>query len=372
MKKILYIGGFQLPDKNAAAHRVLANSKIFVELGAEVFLIGQDSDLEGNVLRKIDSNIPNIRMFSTPYPKGTKRWIQYIFGIDWIKKAIEEYNIDTLVLYNYPAYASLRLLPFLKKKNIKVIADCTEWYGSPEGSILKKTIKNLDTILRMNIVNFKLDGVIAISKYLYNYYSKKVNTILLPPLIDTKDNKWLSTTENINNKITMVYAGQMGRKDKINDFLSIVDNQSEKILFKVIGLSTEEYIDSSDNNKDYFFVQFLGRKKHTEVIDELKNSDFAVFFRENNRVNNAGFPTKFVEAISCGVPVITNRTSNISDFLIEGKNGFFVEDNELEKINFILNLSNKDRETMKLFCKNNNPFEYKLFIKQFNSFLNKC
>lgn len=27
MKRILYIGGFELPDKNAAAHRVLAIAK---------------------------------------------------------------------------------------------------------------------------------------------------------------------------------------------------------------------------------------------------------------------------------------------------------------------------------------------------------
>ena len=34
---IIYIGGFELPDKNAAAHRVLNNAKIIRELGYEVF-----------------------------------------------------------------------------------------------------------------------------------------------------------------------------------------------------------------------------------------------------------------------------------------------------------------------------------------------
>lgn len=34
---ILYVGGFELPDKNAAAHRVLSNAKIFRELGYNVF-----------------------------------------------------------------------------------------------------------------------------------------------------------------------------------------------------------------------------------------------------------------------------------------------------------------------------------------------
>ena len=38
MKKetVLYIGGFQLPEKNAAALRVVANAKILRELGYRV------------------------------------------------------------------------------------------------------------------------------------------------------------------------------------------------------------------------------------------------------------------------------------------------------------------------------------------------
>ena len=36
---ILYIGGFQLPDKNAAALRVMSNAKAFRELGYTVVFI---------------------------------------------------------------------------------------------------------------------------------------------------------------------------------------------------------------------------------------------------------------------------------------------------------------------------------------------
>ena len=41
-KTILYLGGFLLPDKNAAAHRVVNNSKIFEALNYNVILIGYD------------------------------------------------------------------------------------------------------------------------------------------------------------------------------------------------------------------------------------------------------------------------------------------------------------------------------------------
>ncbi|MCK9163882.1 MAG: hypothetical protein M0O93_06000 [Bacteroidales bacterium] len=39
-KTILYIGGFELPDKNAAAQRVISNGKILRDLGFNVVYIG--------------------------------------------------------------------------------------------------------------------------------------------------------------------------------------------------------------------------------------------------------------------------------------------------------------------------------------------
>ena len=35
--------------------------------------------------------------------------------------------------------------------------------------------------------------------------------------------------------------------------------------------------------------------------------------RDTNIVTKAGFPTKFVESITCGIPVLTNKNSNIEE-----------------------------------------------------------
>ena len=43
--KVLYIGGFELPDKNAAAHRVISNAFLLRELGYEVSFIGISEDI---------------------------------------------------------------------------------------------------------------------------------------------------------------------------------------------------------------------------------------------------------------------------------------------------------------------------------------
>ncbi len=40
----------------------------------------------------------------------------------------------------------------------------------------------------------------------------------------------------------------------------------------------------------------------------------------------AGFPTKFVESLGAGCPVITNYTSDLDLYLKNGFNGFVVKD----------------------------------------------
>ena len=37
---VIYAGNFELPDKNAAAHRVVNNAKLFKELGFDTVFLG--------------------------------------------------------------------------------------------------------------------------------------------------------------------------------------------------------------------------------------------------------------------------------------------------------------------------------------------
>ncbi|MDD2200248.1 MAG: glycosyltransferase, partial [Bacteroidales bacterium] len=79
---------------------------------------------------------------------------------------------------------------------------------------------------------------------------------------------------------------------------------------------------------------------------------------------------KFVESISCGTPVLTNSTSNIRDFIVEGKNGFLISDNSFQTIKKTLSkairLSRDEITEMKKWCINSRIFHYKYFILKFS------
>jgi glycosyltransferase involved in cell wall biosynthesis len=379
-KKILYLGGFKLPDKNAAAHRVIANSKIFGKLGFKTILIGQTDEVI-DVNLKFEGHLElNIDMYSSRYPQTLKTWIKYILTPTEIKRLCEIHNPSHIIFYNYPSIAQLRVFFFLKKRKIKWLSDTTEWYSSSDGGFFKRIVKKIDTSLRMRIVNKINDGNILISKYLFDFYGN-TNNLLLPPLVDCSDSKWgFETEETAENdkKINLIYAGQFGtKKDNLVEVFRIIEEliieNNTDLSFNIVGMTREEYQENTDY-KVYDFVKFHGRKSHTETISIVRNSDFVLFFRSSNRVNAAGFPTKFVEAYTCGVPVITNLSSDLTEYLKDGINGFVISDNRdklKDKLRHIFSLNKSHIAILKLNLQDNKIFDFQKYMVATESFFNK-
>ena len=62
-----------------------------------------------------------------------------------------------------------------------------------------------------------------------------------------------------------------------------------------------------------------------DAIRIVKESTWSIILRDDNAVVKAGFPTKLVESISCGTPVIANSFSNVLEYLDE-RNSLIVND----------------------------------------------
>lgn len=374
-KNVLYFGGFKLPDKNAAAHRVLTVSKLFNSLNFKVYLFGQQEDLQQEVREIQIKDHNNIKMFNTKYPSSIFEWISYVTSTKSIKQLCNCYNPEIIVFYNYPAIPQLRIRKFLKKRGVKVIADTTEWYIATDRNPFRRLVKLIDTELRMRFVNKYLDGNIVISKYLSSFY-KKYHHTLLPPVIDTQENKWNKIKNSIiiqNSSLEFVYAGQLGgKKDNLIEIFDVLEKISKQnnFLFKfhLIGIDKKDYQEKI-NDKIYPFLIFHGRLSHEETLKIVSKSDFVVFHRDNNKVNLAGFPTKFVEAYECGTPVITNLSSNLSDYLKDDKNGYILDSNMEQKFKEIILKGTSNSYVMKNNLKQANIFDYRNFLLEFEKFI---
>lgn len=385
-KNVLYIGGFRLPDKNAAAQRVMANGKLFNKVGYNVSYIDVNTNSEESK-KFLENTFEGFKYLvkSQNYPQTKSKWFSYITNIQFIINAVENdlsFKPDIIVVYNYPAIALLKLTKYCNNNNIKIIADITEWYF-PEGSLFFKIIKGLDSYFRMHYLHKKIDGVIVISKYLEKFY-KDINLIRLPPLVDKNSNKWDCLNTTNSNLCKLIYVGSIshGEKDRLDfivNSLKRIKDRVRKFKFIIIGVAKSDYIKifgtkSLPDNIDEF-VSFLGRKPHKEVIKHIKNSDYSIFIRIKNLLNTAGFPTKFVESLACGTPVLTNDSSDISEYMLNGETGYFLSisnDKELdESLSKAISKSKDDILEMKNKSSNFKKFHYEVYKDEFVQFLTK-
>ena len=387
---ILYIGGFELPDKNAAAHRVISNGKLLRELGYKVVFCGMNKNTieENNAVPKY---FFDFECYSINYPKNLFNWFRYIITYNYYVGLIKrQQNVKAIICYNLPAGSLYRLKKYCNSKGIKIISDCTEWYEVPKkGGFLNRKVKKADIDWRMRNLHFKMDGVISISELLDRYYSaNNQKSIKVPPLVDITDQKWNNAPVIANRPVQFVYSGspfsltsKSSAKDRLDLIIKAMANLKKagrNFFLHIVGIELENFLEiypifyvELELLKDS--VMFYGRVPHSRSVQLLKNSDFSIFIRDENIVTKAGFPTKFVESITCGIPVLTNKNSNIEDYLMEGINGFIVTTDNSKSIQTSIDkailLSPEEIYEMKINCKKSHVFDYHNFLSEFEYLL---
>lgn len=333
---VLYIGGFELPDKNAAAQRVVSNAKLFKHIGIDTVFVGvMKTPVDNCSILGTKKEVKGFTSFAVPYPTNPNQWFKYLCSAEpFIEVAETIEDLTAIVCYNFQSVALKKILDYCKKRSVKCIADVTEWYSGDGRSLPVKVLKKADTFYRMCIVQKQLSGLIVISKYLLNYYKECKNVIYLPPLTDLLSCAKLEKEKR--EELRLVYAGSPGLKDRIDLLIEAISHVKRPIKLDIIGISEEEYLllHPEHVHKELFSdkIHFMGRIPHNDTLEYVRNADFSCFFRYEDRVTSAGFPTKFAEAISLGTPVLTNKSSNIADYIKNGQNGILLNELSVEEI----------------------------------------
>jgi glycosyltransferase involved in cell wall biosynthesis len=290
---------------------------------------------------------------------------------------------SAIILYSGYSPYFMRLLPWCRKNKVKLIFDAVEWYeaSSRIKGILAPYYWNIE--LAMRHYSVKARNIIAISSYLKEYYqSKNGSVVVIPPTIDTK--AFPASLATNNSKLTIAYTGTPGHKDLFDNYLEAIittDPQGEKMILKVAGLSVQDILKYPALKKRNIQTQLpacihtLGSVSHTEAIELVKEADFSVLLRKPTRVAQAGFPTKFVESLTVGTPVMANLTSDLGYYLKDAENGFVCKDYTAESLIIVLEKALKlSRAEVNGMRKNaritaENHFDYRIYVDSFKSFL---
>nr|WP_281502147.1 glycosyltransferase [Alcanivorax sp. S6407] len=151
--------------------------------------------------------------------------------------------------------------------------------------------------------------------------------------------------------IRLVYAGNMGQKDSVEDVAKAVQHAvtrySIPIQFDIYGPSPEEVRKKLGEAAD--FVSCKGRVPAEVVQNAYKTADFSVLFRDQERYALAGFPTKASESWAAGVPLLTNAVGDIAEYC-NSQTAFVVKrDADLTEhlMDFFENLAPETLDSMK-------------------------
>lgn len=387
--KIIYLGCFRLPNYDAAAPRVLNNARAMQLCGHVVSFISWGGKYnEEHLCEDSKYRIDGMEYVITDEldPKGSlvSKMMQMIHRGDKTVSILKSMEVkpDLILMYNADYGWTKRMMKFCKQHNIKLANDITEWYDDNElhfWDILPYHY-NMTRLQRM------VKNKICISTYLDKYYSES-NNLLLPPLCDHSEAKWSATIKDDRIKpfdgITLIYAGNPAKKDCVHTVINVVNKMAhdgKSVRFMILGTTRESYLeryaDLLESKDLHENILFLGRVSQNLIPAYYKKADFMVLLRETTRKNMAGFPTKFAESMSAGVPVIANATSDLGSYIINGNTGFIVEDEKaasLEKtLTNVLSLSRQQIDSMKQSTKAcNDAFSYACRKAEMNLFLEK-
>lgn len=386
--RIVYCGAFRLPCYDAAAARVINIGRALVMAGHDVEFLSwggkyRECDLCDDGTYRIDNMIYSITDEidgTSIFQKLNRRLLRGQKTLKALSSA--NHKPDVVIMYNPPYGFTRKMIKLCEENDIKLVSDITEWYTKDE---LKLTDKYTYRI-NMTHLQRKVKNKIVISTWLDKYYNDSIN-IVVPATCDCKEPKWHSG-RNVDvptfDGITLIYAGNPARKDLVHVAINVVNKMIRagvKLRFLILGISRENYIRKYSNELDdrnlCDEICFLGRVPQDLVPSYYHCADFMLLMREPNRKSNAGFPTKFAESMTAGIPVIANSTSDIEKYIVSGYNGYLVENCTAESLERTLLKamklgSNKDAlEAMKSNARQCGEmhFDYRVYTGKLSDFI---
>jgi len=305
--------------------------------------------------------------------------------LEWLKKQPKD-SIDAVILYNSHTSYHIRLYEYVKERGIPLVVDRTEWYdpGSCVGGRFGLFRWDVEATLRYWAP--RADGAIAISSYLEKHFSSRgCHVLRVPPLVDVQEAKWPAQEKKRESGavLELAFAGHAGKKDYLVNAvrgLGLLGDSAKSVRFVLMGPTRDELEANLgadavllEKLKDQF--EFTGRLPHSQALARVAECDFSILLRPDARYAQAGFPTKLVESLGCGVPILGNLTSDVGMYVRDGIEGVVVENCSPEAfaggLKRALALSLDQRKAMRFHARRSaqESFDYRNWSERLGGFM---
>ncbi len=378
-KKCVIITTGHFPEGDAGAVRLHMMGKAMTEAGYNVNVLCRSKLNDSGI-------IDDIRYTSLRKRDGHKlvRGLDYYRFPGRVARYLKK-NKDLACVYIYNAHISVfnYCKKFCKKHNIRLVHDCVEWYSPEEFSKGEKSSAyKMKNKINTEIIDSSF-SVIAISRFLEDYFSGKgIRTLRVPILCDPTQR----TTPKANpEKLTLFYAGAPQKKDLVGNILEalllLTEEERSKLRFVLIGANKSYLIYRSGVSAETInacsgILELCGRVPRDVVLQKMKEADFTVLPRDASlRYAKAGFPSKVVESLVNATPILCNYSSDLELYLKDGENALVADDHTpkalADTIRRALALSAEEKLEMSRMALESakTHFDYRIYAEKLEEFL---
>ena len=250
-------------------------------------------------------------------------------------------KVDTVFVYNSSGLENISVLFLCKILRIRTVRYIPEWYE--KASVIRTwrhSLKWLDFIFGMKIVNPRFDGLVMPSHFLFNYYKNEKQIIdarlyILPNLVDISFfEKAVADNGFPKRGVRIGYCGTPTRKDGAEDLIqafALVQMQEPSAELMIIGgqVGNSELLDHLKRLAGELGVAgnviFTGLVPFQRMPGLLHSCDILALARPSGIFAEAGFPTKLGEYMACKKPVVLTRVGDIPCYLGHGENAMLAE-----------------------------------------------
>lgn len=199
----------------------------------------------------------------------------------------------------------------------------------------------------------KADIITSPSYYLKNILDIDDCIVIPNAIFSNRYNPVLHSEKKCLNIVTLTKFYFKDKSEGVLKILSILDQISNlidyEINYTVVGGGY--YLDyiKKESEKYHTHVTFTGMIENSAKI--LETCDLFLYYSIHDN-----FPISILEAMACGLPVVSNNVGAINEEIIDSYNGFIVEDDEsykdkvlklINNFNLRLKIGNNARSSVK-------------------------
>ncbi|HAT4124676.1 TPA: glycosyltransferase family 4 protein [Clostridium perfringens] len=195
----------------------------------------------------------------------------------------------------------------------------------------------------------KCNCIIVLSDNWKNIIEKISKTFII--VINNSINEQEIINRNLKSN-RIVFIGRVEKEKGIYDLIEVskkIVQYNSQIKFIICGdgeLENIRILIKRFNLENNF--ELLGWVDNKDILRELKKAEIFVL-----PSHKEAMPISILEAMSCGVPIISTKVGSIPEFIIDGKNGFLFNAGNINQFNEkILKILNNE-DIRKRISKNN-------------------